>query len=126
MDIDMESVESSSALTTTTISQGEVHVVPKDGANPVLSTAFTSVHQTYTTTSSTNSASSSSSQSEEDFNNNNSKESRVDQISFSTRPNTLPCQTQIKENPFRRVFAKRKQFYQRLSDSNKADSRLDT
>ena len=74
--------------------------------------------------------------------NNSRKESRVDQIRFSTLPNNFgaeesskkglslcdtvptgsnPHQTVIKENPFRRVFAKRKQFYQRLSDQAAAN-----
>ena len=65
----------------------------------------------------------------------------MDQIRFSTLPNNFgaeesskkgslcdtvpsgsnPHQTVIKENPFRRVFAKRKQFYQRLSDQAAAN-----
>jgi len=135
-------------MTTTTISQGEVHVVPKDAHTPILSTAFTSIRKTYTnsssSSSSSNSTSTASSCTSEDFNNNNNsrKESRVDQIRFSTLPNNFgaeesskkglslcdtvpsgsnPHQTVIKENPFRRVFAKRKQFYQRLSDQAAAN-----
>ena len=68
-------------MTTTTISQGEVHVVPKDAHTPILSTAFTSIRKTYTnsssSSSSSNSTSTASSCTSEDFNNNNNSRSII-------------------------------------------------
>ena len=155
-DVDMESVSSSSnssssiisddssteedvgicSLSTTTLSQGAVHLV-KQGSNiPFQSTAFTTIRQK---TVSISSSSSNSSRSRTDnvkyrsrTNLNTPVNKKDSTSSFREDINPTPLANEIKgeiqtqlshskdgnarENPFRKIFTKRKQFYQRFCD----------
>ena len=163
-DVEMESLSSSSSsssssivsdscsteedvgicsLSTTTLSQGAVHLV-KEGSNiPLQSTAFTTIRQKTLSISSSSSDGSGSlrpdnvtRRSRTNLNTPvNRNESIVSHIEDITPLRSAPQPTEktnsdichekeaiTNENPFRRIFTKRKQFYQRFCDKESLPS----
>ena len=153
IDVDMESLSSSSSsivsdssteedigicsLSTTTLSQGAVHLVKQGSSIPFQSAAFTTIRKKTVSLSSSSTGGSGSMRSENIERRNrtnlntpiNINESITSQIEDSSASplvaksnddkNLAICHENeaiARENPFRKIFTRRKQFYQRFCD----------